>query len=252
MLNHKIQPCRMSQSRRISPCLAFLLFCISFWITGAALADSEGFFSSEEDFLAKADSGWVRIADGVYEKQMTNGETVRHGFGVKGNAFFLESAKSRKEGLLERGPQGNEAAYAKMLSEIERTIDGLEVSLARATARDAEGSSEKAACFGPGVSLTASVSCSPSGGMAQSRVFFSDFGPCHSANAAVTASANPGSFQHQAGPLSCWTQWSATASCNSGSGSCYGYAFASIDFTSCDLYQFREAGRWCNPGGILE
>lgn len=244
----------ISQSpfRRVSPFLLALFLVASFWVAGPALANSEGFYSSEADFLSKADTGWVKIAEGVYEKAMPNGETIRHGFGLKANQFFLESAMAKKEALLQRRSATDETSFAKMLSEIDHTINGLKASLARAAEKAASGDVSKAACFGPGVSLSAIAACTPSGGIAQSSVFFSDFGPCHTANAVVTANASPGSSQNQSGPLTCYNQWTAAASCAFGAGNCYISAFASIDFTSCELYQFREASRWCIAGDILE
>ncbi len=127
----------ISQSpfRRVSPFLLALFLVASFWVAGPALANSEGFYSSEADFLSKADTGWVKIAEGVYEKAMPNGETIRHGFGLKANQFFLESAMAKKEALLQRRSATDETSFAKMLSEIDHTINGLKASLARAAER---------------------------------------------------------------------------------------------------------------------
>ena len=222
---------------------AFIFVSCALLAPYSMLAESQGFFSNEKDFLAQAEAGWVKIAEGVYEKRTEDGEIVRHGFGEAARAFFLNSARLKKQELLELGPAGEPASYLKLLAELDRVIEGLEAEA------NVGGIPSKAACTGVTVYMNADVNClGGGGGVALASVLFTDFGPCNSANATVVTTGTPGTTQSQTGPLTCYSTRNASASCAAVPGGCYGYAFSSISFTTCDHNQYQESYKMC-PGG---
>ncbi|MEL7060933.1 MAG: hypothetical protein AAGN46_13000 [Acidobacteriota bacterium] len=212
-----------------------------------AAASAESAFQNEADFLARVGAEWTSIAEGVYQRQLADGQTIEHGFGRAGMMYLLESTRDQKAALLERAEKSHSASVQHALAELDRTLAGLEAALA-AAGDEADRAETKSSC--PPVTISAQVSCSPTTGFGSSSVFFADFGPCNQAVGSVQAFGSPGTQDYWSGSIFCYSPKSASATCTVGQEGCFIYAFAEIDFTSCSDYQFRRATQYCEGAGF--